>query len=73
MLLLNLIHIYHCYLMKKMKKKDVLLSLIIISVWYKEKSKRGGEGEGGGGEGGGEGGGVPNTQLKDKTMALLNS
>ena len=45
MLLLNLIHIYHCYLMKKMKKKDVLLSLIIISVWNKERSK------GGGGEG----------------------
>lgn len=35
----------------------------------------GGEGEGGGGkgEGGGGKGGVPNTQLKDKTMALLNS
>ena len=42
MLLLNLIHIYHCYLMKKMKKKDVLLSLIIISVWNKERSKGGG-------------------------------
>ena len=58
-----------------MKKKDVLLSLIIISVWNKERSKRGGEGEGGGGkgEGGGGEGGVPNTQLKDKTMALLNS
>ena len=28
--------------MKKMKKKDVLLSLIIISVWNKERSKRGG-------------------------------
>ena len=54
MLLLNLIHIYHCYLMKKMKKKDVLLSLIIISVWNKERSKGGGggrKGEGGGGEG----------------------
>ena len=42
MLLLNLIHIYHCYLMKKMKKKDVLLSLIFISVWNKERSRRGG-------------------------------
>lgn len=52
MLLLNLIQIYHCYLMKKMKKKDVLLSLIIISVWNKERSKGGGgKGEGGGGEG----------------------
>ena len=50
MLLLNLIHIYHCYLMKKMKKKDVLLSLIIISVWNKERSKRGGEGKRGGRE-----------------------
>ena len=50
MLFLNLI--YHCYLMKKMKKKDVLLSLIIISVWNKERSKGGGgKGEGGGGEG----------------------
>ena len=66
MLLLNLIHIYHCYLMKKMKKKDVSLSLIIISVWDKERSK--GEKELGGKRGGG-----PNTQLKDKTMALLNS
>ena len=38
--------------MKKMKKKDVLLSLIIISVWNKERSKGGGgKGEGGGGEG----------------------
>ena len=70
MLLLNLIHIYHCYLMKKMKKKDVSLSLIIISVWNKERSKGAGRGEGAGGE---EGGGGPNTQLKDKTMALLNS
>ena len=55
MLLLNLIHIYHCYLMKKMKKKDILLSLIIISVWNKERSKGAGRGEGAGGE---EGGGV---------------
>ena len=69
MLLLNLIHIYHCYLMKKMKKKDVLLSLIIISVWNKERSKGGGEGR----RRWGGRGGVPNTQLKDKTMALLNS
>lgn len=54
MLLLNLIHIYHCYLMKKMKKKYVLLSLIIISVWNKERSKRGGgrEKEVEGGKGG---------------------
>ena len=51
MLLLNLIHIYHCYLMKKMKKKDVSLSLIIISVWDKERSK--GEKELGGKRGGG--------------------
>ena len=53
MLLLNLIHIYHCYLMKKMKKKDVLLSLIIISVWNKERSKRGGREKEVGGKGGG--------------------
>lgn len=41
----------------------------------KEVKGGGGEGEGGGGkgEGGGGEGGVPNTQLKDKTMALLNS
>ena len=51
MLLLNLIHIYHCYLMKKMKKKDVLLSLIIISVWNKERSKGGGREKEVGGKG----------------------
>ena len=41
----------------------------------RKEVKGGGEGEGGGGkgEGGGGEGGVPNTQLKDKTMALLNS
>ena len=60
MLFLNLI--YHCYLMKKMKKKDVLLSLIIISVisvWNKERSKGGREKEVGrrGKEVGGRGGG----------------
>ena len=51
MLLLNLIHIYHCYLMKKMKKKDVLLSLIFISVWNKERSRRGGREKEVGGKG----------------------
>ena len=51
MLLLNLIQIYHCYLMKKMKKKDVLLSLIIISVWNKERSKGGGREKEVGGKG----------------------
>ena len=43
----------------------------------RKEVKGGGEGEGGGGKGegggGGKGGGVPNIQLKDKTMALLNS
>ena len=45
--------------MKKMKKKDVLLSLIIISVWNKERSKGGREKEvgGRGKEVGGRGGG----------------
>ena len=70
MLFLNLI--YHCYLMKKMKKKDVLLSLIIISVWNKERSK-GGEGEGGGekGEGGGgKGGGSKYTTKRQNHGSL---
>ena len=73
MLLLNLIHIYHCYLMKKMKKKDVLLSLIIISVWNKERSKGGGREKEVGGrwnEVGGERGGSKYTTKRQNHGSL---
>ena len=70
MLFLNLI--YHCYLMKKMKKKDVLFSLIIISVWNKERSKGGREKEvgGRGKEVGGRGGGSKYTTKRQNHGSL---
>lgn len=51
------------------KRKGALLSLINYQCLKQAKKQRG-EGEGEGRE---KGGGVSNTQLNDKTIALLNS
>ena len=62
----NLIHINYWYLIKKMKKKAVLLSLINYQCLKQAKKWRG-EGEG---QGRGEGGGVP---IHNQRTKLLHS